>query len=432
MPPVLGLRQRTESIRMHTLTIRRLTSARHKFPTLVRRGIRRAIQLFGICPSHGLCENIVGWAVDRGWLVTRIHDPFVLDLSVPRGIEVHPRHAAHFDNSSRLGFPGQFLVCIPEARVKTSGGFVVLEEGAFLTEGHWRVSNVTRHPVYRNEWPMRRPTWRMGDWYCAMGHWGANYNHWMWDELPRLFSALPHLPDGTQFLVPEPLSAMQRESLLALGIAKERLVTQRFDCQSVVERLWFATPLGHSEWAATAPDTAAAMRDTLLRAFGVSGQQGGRRVYISRSRAKYRRLVNQDELLPDIRRLGFDVAYPEDLTFEEQVRTFATAGVVLGVHGAGLTNVLYCPSGALVLELHGPEVTRPHYWIMAESLGHEYRCLVGDPVPHNTRVCTEPDLSIGRRKLAEFLETAAVESGRRLSSPRSDGRVEVHRRDRGR
>mmetsp|Transcript_49944 Transcript_49944/g.156331 ORF Transcript_49944/g.156331 Transcript_49944/m.156331 type:complete len:122 (-) Transcript_49944:120-485(-) len=38
------------------------------------------------------------------------------------------------------------------------------------------------------------------------------------------------------------------------------------------------------------------------------------------------------------------------MSCREQVRVFASAHVVIGTHGAGLTNVMFAPSGARVIE----------------------------------------------------------------------------------
>ena len=78
--------------------------------------------------------------------------------------------------------------------LKRNRGLVVFDKNCYLAEAHWRASNVYDDPAYRNEWPLTDKRRLTGNWYCLMGHWGSNYNHWMWDELPRLFSALPHLP----------------------------------------------------------------------------------------------------------------------------------------------------------------------------------------------------------------------------------------------
>ncbi len=61
----------------------------------------------------------------------------------------------------------------------------------------------------------------------------------------------------------------------------------------------------------------------------------------------------------------------EDLTLEEQVQTFSEAEVVLGPHGAGLTNMLYEPKGSKVTEMYGVEFS-PCFAAMARQLSLEY------------------------------------------------------------
>jgi len=43
----------------------------------------------------------------------------------------------------------------------------------------------------------------------------------------------------------------------------------------------------------------------------------------------------------------------------EQVRLFASASIIVGVHGAGLSNMLFTPSGALVIELGARACSNP-------------------------------------------------------------------------
>ena len=50
-------------------------------------------------------------------------------------------------------------------------------------------------------------------------------------------------------------------------------------------------------------------------------------------------------------RLGFVVVRTEDLSFDEQVATFARARVIAGPHGAGLNNAIFAPAGCLVLDI---------------------------------------------------------------------------------
>jgi len=75
-------------------------------------------------------------------------------------------------------------------------------------------------------------------------------------------------------------------------------------------------------------------------------------VYISRRGAEsFRRLSNEDEVEAIMMRLGFVVVRSEDLSFDEQVATFARARVIAGPHGAGLINAVFAPAGCLVLDI---------------------------------------------------------------------------------
>ena len=134
-------------------------------------------------------------------------------------------------------------------------------------------------------------------------------------------------------MVADDTSDFQRDTLQALGIAPERCLAQSAFGETHVERLWFATPLGHSEHATTAPDIAKKMRAVFVEKLGSQANERKRRVFISRVNARYRRLLNENELTPKLKGLGFEVVRPEELTFAEQVRIFSECAIVLGQHG---------------------------------------------------------------------------------------------------
>jgi hypothetical protein len=74
------------------------------------------------------------------------------------------------------------------------------------------------------------------------------------------------------------------------------------------------------------------------------------RIYVSRSRARSRRVGNEIELQTALNRLGFATVYPEELTVCEQVQMFKSARVVVGPTGAAFTNVAYAAPGAILVE----------------------------------------------------------------------------------
>ena len=372
-----------------------------------RRLARILMQRFGIMPAPPLCENVVLWSQDLGYKTLRIHDPFVLNFPLPKCVAECPRLNALFQVVNGLGYPSQHLVVLPEATLKRSRGLIVFNQNCYLAEAHWRASNVYNDPAYLNEWPLIDRRTLRGDWYCLMGHAGTNYHHWLWDELPRCLSALPHLPANIQFVVSDDQTQYQRDTLQALDITPDRCLAQSAYGETQVERLWFATPLGHSEQAATAPDVVKRMRDLFVSRLGSDTKQRKRRVFISRSNASYRRLLNERELLGELGQLGFEIVHAEELSLAEQVRIFSECAVLLAAHGAGLTNILFAPAGCRVLEIHGPDVTRFHYWMMACILGHSYDCFVGQAVGSSAK-CREPDFSVD---LKEFLAWLKVSLG---------------------
>jgi capsular polysaccharide biosynthesis protein len=57
--------------------------------------------------------------------------------------------------------------------------------------------------------------------------------------------------------------------------------------------------------------------------------------------------------------------------------------LVVGAHGAGLTNLLFA-RGAGVVELHPTRSIYPHYYLLCGALGHSYRYLCGDGMNRNS------------------------------------------------
>jgi len=64
--------------------------------------------------------------------------------------------------------------------------------------------------------------------------------------------------------------------------------------------------------------------------------------------APKRIMRNEGALIAELRRRGFDIVVPGTLPFTEQVRTFRNASLVVGPHGAGLTNIAFCEPGTIV------------------------------------------------------------------------------------
>lgn len=91
------------------------------------------------------------------------------------------------------------------------------------------------------------------------------------------------------------------------------------------------------------------------------GRPGGRKIYISRQFTGMRRILNEAVLRKALKQRGFEIVVLEKLPLADQMRAFAEADVIVSPHGAGLTNVIFCNAGTLLIEIF------PHIGVHSSS-----------------------------------------------------------------
>jgi capsular polysaccharide biosynthesis protein len=163
------------------------------------------------------------------------------------------------------------------------------------------------------------------------------------------------------------------DSLAALGISTDRLKYQADRGDTVIERLWFATPVGHSTFSAG--ELLRQVARGLKKGMGLEHLSGERRIYISRRRAAVRRVINEFEIEPLLNSYGFEILLMEELPFKKQVEACATASALVGPHGGGLTNLMFCAQKSKIGEIAVDGVF-PHYLGMAQQSGHLFHRLM--------------------------------------------------------
>jgi len=100
------------------------------------------------------------------------------------------------------------------------------------------------------------------------------------------------------------------------------------------------------------------------------------RIYLTRSNAKYRKVVNESALVEVLDNYGFTVVDFDILDFWQQVAYMHHAECFVSAHGAGMANIMFMKPHARVFELtpipDDPKDFHCPYWIMAEALGLDY------------------------------------------------------------
>ena len=68
---------------------------------------------------------------------------------------------------------------------------------------------------------------------------------------------------------------------------------------------------------------------------------------------------------------------PKSHDHRSQIEAFRSARVVVAVHGASLTNLLFCQPETLILEIFPANQIKSNYCWLALRLGLRYRAVVG-------------------------------------------------------
>ncbi len=122
----------------------------------------------------------------------------------------------------------------------------------------------------------------------------------------------------------------------------------------------------------TGPLDAIAFRTRTLEHLGLSIVPARRRVVLVKRRN--RNIVNFEQVENFVKhRVGkhlVDIVFLEDLSFKQQVEVMSNAGLLIATHGAGLTNSVFMPTGAAVMEICAPSFAYGLYERVATQSGH--------------------------------------------------------------
>lgn len=214
------------------------------------------------------------------------------------------------------------------------------------------------------------------------GPWN-NYYHWLIDCIPRLWWLVHSDIAATRDIVlplTRRLSKGERRLVECLlpGNVSIRPVN-RFALVRA-ETFIFLPFLSGDRSGFLPPEYLAYFRRKAYSTFGIAPAAAQHKIFISRRSNSKRRFVNQDEVEKFFGDKGFICLQLEKLPIERQIEYFSNASIVVGSHGAGLTNIMFAPGSCKVIEIfHSAEYERlRHYRDLAIALGLSYSNIVLD------------------------------------------------------
>lgn len=274
----------------------------------------------------------------------------------------------------------------------------------YQTSGYFGISGWREHPLYLS--PLRASVRHVDGTALSLVARGAagNYYHFLYDAVARYGLFEEAVPDERLDAVIVPHQARYQRELLELAGITGPFLQPRRGLTYVADRLLVpSTPNQDLE----APRQAVAWLRKRLPPTASGG--GPTRLYLTRgARRNSRRYVQEGELWPWLERRGFVRLDPGTLSVQEQIDIFHGAEVVVGPHGAALTNLTFCRPGTKVLEMFAPSYVHLGLWTICEAIGGiDYHYLVadGDHRPGRPMTGVLDDISIPAARVQACIET---------------------------
>jgi len=355
------------------------------FPFLSQYNPRKKITTFNEWGKGKEIESFpnLDESLSKNWYLT-IRKPEIILRTDPINFKFEAKYqdfqkAMFYRGGYRYETPPVFLSCLSNAKILSTDCIVLSPENHIFFDSIWSYYPSFESNKMLDGLRLPKSRYYSGEYYLLGMIWADNYYHWLLEILPRLslmeeFDQLKKLP----IILNRDLKQFQKDTLRLAGISMDQIV--RFDGSFwQVERLYYPSPL--SGPGNPSPHSVSWLRKKFLEKLEPSGAcEATSYLYVTRRDAGQRRILNEDEIISFLETKGFKVICPGEMTFLEQVEAFRRAKLVVAPHGAGLSNMVFAPSGSSLIELFPDTFANACYWSLANVCGQNYSCLVGNSV----------------------------------------------------
>jgi capsular polysaccharide biosynthesis protein len=234
--------------------------------------------------------------------------------------------------------------------------------------------------------------------------WNRAFGHWIYDTLTAINTFIEPIRSGRLRVVMPEATAWQRSWLDLLGVPEKAIIEAGYGYVKARHAI-VPSSLSIQNVRYPGPHTVALIDG--LRPLGQSHGPACPYLYLSRlgrGEASHRTLVNEENLVAALERIGYVAVAPEALTPAEQVALFAQARVILGPVGSAFALSGLAGPGASIVEILPPPAA--HSWIYRSSANfdHLYGCIMAEVIEDSQR-----DLDSGGIKRADWFYNYQVD-----------------------
>ncbi|MEY4807238.1 MAG: hypothetical protein RLZZ206_1627 [Cyanobacteriota bacterium] len=215
--------------------------------------------------------------------------------------------------------------------------------------------------------------------------WNRAFGHWIYDTLTAINTFIEPIRSGRLRVVMPEATAWQRSWLDLLGVPEKAIIEAGYGYVKARHAI-VPSSLSIQNVRYPGPHTVALIDG--LRPLGQSHGPACPYLYLSRlgrGEASHRTLVNEENLVAALERIGYVAVAPEALTPAEQVALFAQARVILGPVGSAFALSGLAAPGTSIVEILPPPAA--HSWIYRSSANfhHYYGCIMAEVIEDSQR-----------------------------------------------
>ena len=200
-----------------------------------------------------------------------------------------------------------------------------------------------------------------------------NFFHWIFDTMSKLYfiEKIPKLKNYP-LILRKPLNKYQKDMFKIFEIKNKIIYTngKSFNAKNIL------IPTIPSPPAYSKP-----LINWLRKKFLNNIQKKNtriKRIYISRSDASHRKIINDKEISNFLEKYNFKTLILSEMKLEDQINHFRCADIIVLTHGSGGSHLLFAKKSSKIIELQAPSQINNTWCVVSKLIGCSYGFLIGD------------------------------------------------------
>jgi len=240
-----------------------------------------------------------------------------------------------------------------------------------------------------------------------------NYSHFQLEVASKLclineideYKSLPIIVDEICLLIPQ-----FKEELLILNKQGRTIIPVKRSLSYKVKKMIYISDLGTYP-CNIKPNFLLNYNDVVINELGIKLLNKNlsiknniyKKLFISRSKSPHSRLQNQPAVENIFKSFGYEIIFPGEMSFQDQLRIFSEAEYIAGESGSGLTNIIFANKNAKIIFIQPKNIQSPWYSNIAGILNLKNYFIDGQLVGYSPLPYYQRGFIVNEQNLVNFL-----------------------------